>query len=342
MKKTVLVMLAVLLALAMPALAVSIPEPTAEFFVRDDAGVLSLETEAHIVYNNDALKKACGAEIVFVTVGTTGPMSIEDYAYQLFTKWGIGDAQKSNGVLVVFATLDDMFHVMPGTGLALKLSSGDLADLLGNDLNAAFDEKNYDEGARTCFDQLFLKIASIYNANVTLKDYSTGNDLSESYTARYDYDDRRTQSSDSSDGFSFGDILIAIVIIVVVLSVVSGMMRGGGGGCGCLPNLLGGFIGGMFSPGRRTGGSWWRTPPPPPGGGSRPSGRKKNDNDWFGGFGGGRSGGGGGTSGGGFGRGGGRSGGFGGGGGFGGTGSFGGGRSGGGGRTSGGGFGRGR
>ena len=82
--------LAFMLLLAIPAMAASVLKPTDDFYVNDAANVLSDETEGHIILNNDALYKASGAQLVFVTVNTTGSTKLENYAYKLFNDWGIG------------------------------------------------------------------------------------------------------------------------------------------------------------------------------------------------------------------------------------------------------------
>ena len=69
---------------ALPALAADIPEPTEDFYVYDGAGVLSYETEGHIVFCNDVLDEACGAQIVFVTVDTVGSEPSTTTALELF------------------------------------------------------------------------------------------------------------------------------------------------------------------------------------------------------------------------------------------------------------------
>ena len=66
----------VLLAVQLFALPASaeIPEPDDDFYVLAQAGVLTEETKAMIVFNNDALCEACGAQIVVVTVADTDGM----------------------------------------------------------------------------------------------------------------------------------------------------------------------------------------------------------------------------------------------------------------------------
>ena len=74
MKRIFYLLCALMLALC-PACALaasSVIEPTEDFYVNDQANVLTEETEGLIVLNNDKLAEACGAQIVFVTLDTTG------------------------------------------------------------------------------------------------------------------------------------------------------------------------------------------------------------------------------------------------------------------------------
>lgn len=313
MKRLSALILAVLCALlvAAPALAVNVEQPTG-YFASDFASVLSGEAKNHIEVNAKRLEDATGAQIVFVTLRTTQPYTTEDYANALFNNWKIGDPQKNNGILVLIATSDQQFYTIEGTGLERNLPPSDLSALWNEYLVPELDEGNYSSGAIKYFDALFTKVAGIYGVNLTLDNTSktsyygaggstenTGNPSS-----------RQSESAQSgNDGglFGFNNALIAIVIVIVVLSIFSGRR----GGCGCLPFMLGGWLGGMF------------------GGGRRPPGPRRP-----GGFGGGGFGGGG-FGGGGFGGGGGRTRGSGGGGGFGGGGFGGGGFRGGGGGTRG-------
>ena len=76
----------------------SVPDPTTEFYVADYAGVLSEETKSEIVQKNDVLYQETGAQIVVATVDSLNGEEISDYAYDLFSAWGIGSAEKKQWV----------------------------------------------------------------------------------------------------------------------------------------------------------------------------------------------------------------------------------------------------
>ncbi|MBQ5652923.1 MAG: TPM domain-containing protein, partial [Peptococcaceae bacterium] len=92
-----------ILFLSAPMAAFAVVEAPAEIYVGDYANVLSEETERYIIEQNQALAGATGAQIVIVTVDFLDGMDIEDYAYTIFNDWGIGDAEKNNGLLLLLA-----------------------------------------------------------------------------------------------------------------------------------------------------------------------------------------------------------------------------------------------
>lgn len=315
--------LAVLFAVS--ALAAGIPDAP-ESFVYDEADVISASTEQYINEKNAALDEACGAQIAIVAVDFTGDYSIDDYAYELFNKWGIGDKSKDNGLLFVLSIGAEDYYAMPGEGITGVFSGGTLSTLLNDYLEADFAAGNYDAGVRKTFDRALEIMLAHYN--ITLDDAPDAVP-----DAGYSgYDEARAQGTSLFRDFfrTVGKILVVIVVIVVIVVVIrllSGGPRGGGGsGSGGGGSFWNGLLLGSMMNRRRYG---YRPPPPPPppfGGARSPRPTQPPRPGSFGGFGGGSSRGGGVSRGGGFG--GGRSGGFGGGsrgGGFGGGASRGGG-----------------
>ena len=300
-----------LLILPTAAAAVTVPEPTDDFYVNDYADVLSDSVKKEISSTNETLYQTTGAQIVVVTVQSLGGENLEDYAYALFNSWGIGSKEKNNGLLLVLAIQEEDYWLMPGKGLENSLSAGQLADYLDKYLEPDFAKQDYSAGVITLFRVLNSRLTELYGSG------SGGSNADPVDPAV------PTPSTEHLPSFFtvFARIITIAVMIIFLIAIIKAIGSGSCSGCGCclLPFL---------------GGSGPRHGPPPPGG----------FGGWHsGGFGGGRPGSFGGGRPGGFG--GGRSGGFGGGrsGGFGGghSGGFGGGHSGGGGGSFGGGAGRG-
>lgn len=212
--------LAFMLLLAVPALASSL-KPTDDFYVNDAANVLSDATEGHIILNNDALYEACGAQLVFVTVNTTGSTKLENYAYKLANDWKIGGTN-SNGFLLVMAIDDDDYWYEIGKGLDQYLTAGDVGELVDRYLEPYFAEQDYDTGAKQFFDALFKATARALGANVSVD--STAYDA---YIAQHGGSTTTTAnrgatapSGGDEEGGSWVLGLIVLIAIVVIIALI--------------------------------------------------------------------------------------------------------------------------
>ncbi len=59
-----------------------------------------------------------------VTVNTTRPLDSKTYAVELFQKWGIGEKDKDNGLLILFVKKDKRVEVEVGYGLEGTITDG--------------------------------------------------------------------------------------------------------------------------------------------------------------------------------------------------------------------------
>jgi len=314
MKKIQALILIALMLLSLGASAAALIQPSADFYVTDNADVLTDETRGHIVLNNDALFNACGAQIVFVTLETTGSKPIEDYTHELFNSWGVGSAATNNGILVLMAIRDNDCYACMGSGIETRFSYGDMQGYLDEYLGPDFFAKKYDAGARKLFDALFDKVAAIYgisqrvdpnayshwltqNSGGTLPAYSP--DANDNLPRNWNEpasasagNAARGGSASGNTGFNIIGIIIAVVVLFVVFSVlgvISSIFRrsrggyGGGYGGG---NFLGGFLlGRMFRSFGRGFTHHHRAPRPPRGRNHPPRGGGGGISGGLGGFG---------------------------------------------------------
>ena len=147
--------------------AVRFPVMSSDFYVADEADVISLRTEGTIVLNNARLYEACDTQLVFVTVDTVGILSIEDYAYSLYNTWTIG-GPSNRGVLVLMAIGDDDYWLTTGKGLEGYITAGDLDELARTYLEPYFARKDYDGGAKALFTALFDRCCDLFDVDMTV------------------------------------------------------------------------------------------------------------------------------------------------------------------------------
>lgn len=308
--------------LMMAATALAVVSPSDDFYVLDKANVLDADTEGMIVFSNDLLAADCGAQLVVVTVDSTGNEDIADYAYELFNDWGIGDKKAQNGFLLLLAIDDEDYYYLPGTGLDYDMSGGKIRPIIDEYLEPYFAKGDYDEGVSQTFEQLFAKMAKVCGSDATTaqgkKDYEKwlSSDDPEPITRTGSSSERERRSS----GPSFSTIVFIIIVLVLFFGGGSRRRRRGmpffplffhtihthhtpprrGPAPRVHINLGGGHGPRTGGGGRATFGSGMNRSSF---GGSRPSGGRSSFGGGRSGFGGGRSGFGGGSRGGGGGRG---------------------------------------
>lgn len=235
--------------LTFSAEAYDVVQPTEQFYVADYSDVINSDTEKYIVMQNDKLYNSTGAQICVVTVDFIGTAEIEDYAYKLFNDWGIGSAEKNNGILLLLVIGAEDYYAMQGSGIEKNLSSGALGDILYEYLEPDFAVGDYDAGVRRVFDALYDKTESIYGA--VYDEYRV-----EHYEEEHTRDDGESiigRIARTVSRIFKTAILIIVLIVFIIVSNIGRIFRPRGPRWGAPPR-----------------GHWRghvrRPPPPPPGG----------------------------------------------------------------------------
>lgn len=84
----------------------------------DDAVEASLSGEL------EQFRTTSGPQIAVAVIGSTGTASIEDYTIDLARTWGVGDAKRDDGVLILIALEDRELRIEVGSGV-----EGELTDI---------------------------------------------------------------------------------------------------------------------------------------------------------------------------------------------------------------------
>lgn len=239
---------ALLLAmLSAPALA-KVVSAGADFYYLDSANVLPEALEGEIFFSNRLLDSACGAQVVVVTLDTTGSEAIGDYAYELFNKWGIGDSKRNNGFLLLLAIGDEDYYALCGTGLQSSFSAGTLKTYYDQYLEDDFAAGNYEAGVKRFFEAVFDRVAGTYQANVTVQQ---GIAAYERHIASGDASDGFGGYSGAQSGGKGSNVLKYLLLLAIVLFILSRLRRrrpyaghvvSNGGGSGRWKNLLGIYL----------------------------------------------------------------------------------------------------
>ena len=141
-------------------------------YVRDDKGVLSGDTSAHIDAINASLFAQTGAQIAVEVISSTGNTDIGTYAQQEFNRLGVGSVARNNGILLLLA-LDNYYNGQPDGDYYIAWGSGfstDESDSINSIMNsymeADFAKGDYDNAVLDTFNALSKYLADGYGVKV--------------------------------------------------------------------------------------------------------------------------------------------------------------------------------
>jgi uncharacterized protein len=236
-----------------------IPKPPAGWIINDMANVLDPQQEQLLNDQLSNLDRNSSNQIAVATIESLNDGILEDVANKTFRDWGIGNAKKDNGILILIVTGEKKIRIEIGSGLEGAIPDGVAGSIIRHDMQPLFRQGDYYHGILKAVESLSKAAVGEYNTP-------------------------REEKPAFSGGSIFKFILIAIFILMFL---GRGGGRGGGrrggnvvtrGGSDWLGPLI---IGSMLGGGRGGGGGGF-------GGGGFGGG-----GGGFGGFGGGSSGGGG-------------------------------------------------
>ena len=217
------------------------PKPATSIYVQDYAKVLSPQTKATINAYSSAIADKTKAQIVVVTIPTLDGAALDDFSLGLMRKWGIGDKEKNNGVLLLVAVQDRQSRIEVGYGLEGALPDGLTGRIQDQAMLPLFKQGNYDKGVMQGYSSI---------VNTVIKEYKlTTDDLKVGHVA---------SSQQESQGNNFAMALAALpwwvklllfvgfagliivdqiffggmILSTILLLFMRGGGRGGGGGGG--------------------------------------------------------------------------------------------------------------
>ena len=123
-----------------------IPPPRG--LVNDFAHVLDAGTVQHLDGLLRDLRDQTGAEIAVVTVESTAPLDVFDYAMKVAETWKPGAKGKDNGVVFLVAVKDRKLHIVTGYGIEGALPDGRVGEIRDQLIVPRFKQGDYAGGIR--------------------------------------------------------------------------------------------------------------------------------------------------------------------------------------------------
>jgi uncharacterized protein len=259
------------LALALPAQAQDLP-PRPAGPVYDGANILSPATEADLDQRLRAYNAQTGRALVVATIPTTGGENIEPYATRLFADWGIGGAERDQGLLLLIARDDKKMRIEVGYGLHPYFGGIMAGRVIRDTITPRFREGDFDGGVTAGIEAITQHLARSPADAIAIEEAAQAAEAAEA----------------EEGGFPVGALIwVGFMFFFFVLPMLRGGGRrryGGSGVADAVGNIVLWEAGRAISRGFDGGGH---------GGGFGGGGFGGGGGGGFGGFGGGMSGGGG-------------------------------------------------
>lgn len=95
-----------------------------------------------------AIEQHTGRQVVVVMIPTTGAVSIEDYATELFRKNGIGSKERNDGLLILVAKDDRRMRIEVGYGLEGTITDLVAGGIINKKMKPYFKDDEYGAGLK--------------------------------------------------------------------------------------------------------------------------------------------------------------------------------------------------
>lgn len=114
--------------------------------ITDAVDILNDVQEANLTRRLRMLEEATGHQMVVVTVSTLGGQDIASFATELGNAWGIGRADKDDGVVVLVSPNERKVRIAVGYGLEQKLPNALCKGIIDEEMLPRFRDGNLPGG----------------------------------------------------------------------------------------------------------------------------------------------------------------------------------------------------
>jgi len=175
--RVLLFSLLLVLGISTSANAQQFPDYT-ELYVNDFAALIGPEDEEHLRAKLTELREKKGIEFTLVTINSMTNYDhageIEDFATGLFNYWGVGNADRSDGVMMLIAKDDRLMRIEVGSGYGTA-KNVPMGNIIDTKITPKFKKGDFTGGIEDGIDAVIRDITGSwpgeYDANVAQKTF---------------------------------------------------------------------------------------------------------------------------------------------------------------------------
>jgi uncharacterized protein len=133
--------------------------PDYSAMVNDFTGTLDSGWKSSIEDLCIKVRNETGAEIAVAVISDLQGISIEEYAVNLFEKWGVGKADKDNGVMLLVSMQERKVRIEVGYGLEGVITDLEAGNIINDIIVPRFKQNDYNTGV---YDGVYALAKEIY------------------------------------------------------------------------------------------------------------------------------------------------------------------------------------
>ncbi|MEP1422540.1 MAG: TPM domain-containing protein [Erythrobacter sp.] len=138
------------------------PAPALELTGRvvDAADVLSPEFEAGLASKLGNLEERTLVQLVVATTPDLQNREIDDYSLDLANAWGLGNAERNDGLLLLVAPNERKVRIEFGLGLEASVNDEEAGRIIREDILPKFRSEDFEGGINAGVDNLISEVTS--------------------------------------------------------------------------------------------------------------------------------------------------------------------------------------
>ena len=142
-----------------PATAQAAP-PALELSGRvvDAADTITDSKEAELTRTLETLEKDTGVQMVVATTPSLNSRRISDYSLDLANSWGLGSAERNDGLLLLVAPTERRVRIEVGYGLEASVRDEEALFIIQNEILPHFRSGEYETGITAAVDALIREV----------------------------------------------------------------------------------------------------------------------------------------------------------------------------------------
>lgn len=201
------------------------------YFIQDNAGVLDQNAIDELNELGAHLEEGTGAEMLLLTMPSTGQEHSQDYALKALREYGVGKEENDNGI-VILLNLDNGnefnnrgVEVQVGYGVEGYLNDAKIGAIIDEvameHFNAASEEDSSSDAAKTHYQTGLVNLYNaLYQESLSAYGYEDGE-----FTRDSPADDAKESSGKT---LSLSEVFFRLIFSIILLYILYKMFSGGG------------------------------------------------------------------------------------------------------------------